>query len=92
MLGDGIHSISAQGEKPLLHLHFYERSFENQGERAEYDLEKGIAERFMMEDLDYIEDARRGYQHPGDAIVLLPSVGFRRRSDEGGYLRGRSRT
>ena len=58
MLGDGIHSISAQGKKPLLHLHFYGRSFENQGERAEYDLEQGIAERFMMEDLDYIEDAR----------------------------------
>lgn len=58
MLGDGIHSISAQGEKPLLHLHFYGQSFESQGERSEYDLENGICEKIVMQDLDYIEDAR----------------------------------
>ena len=58
MLADGIHSIAAQGETPLLHLHFYGKSFSNQGERAEYDLERGVAERFVMQDLDYVEDAR----------------------------------
>ena len=58
MLGDGIHSIAAQGDKPLLHLHFYGRSLEIQGKRTEYDLERGISERLVLEDLDYIEDAR----------------------------------
>ena len=58
MLGDGIHSIDAQGDQPLLHLHFYGKSFATQGQRVEYDLENGVAERFTMRDLDYIEDAR----------------------------------
>jgi len=58
MLGDGIHSISAQGNAPLLHLHFYGKSFPKQGKRIEYDLDKGIAERFFLDDLDYIVDLR----------------------------------
>ena len=58
MLEDGIHSICAQGDQPLLHLHFYGKSFARQGERTEYDLELGIAEHLVMGELDYIEDAR----------------------------------
>ena len=58
MLEDGIHSIHAQGDAPLLHLHFYGKSFENQGERTEYDLEKGVSVKMKLADLDYIEDAR----------------------------------
>jgi len=58
MLGDGIHSISAQGNAPLLHLHFYQKSFPKQGKRIEYNLDTGIAEHFFLEDLDYIIDYR----------------------------------
>ena len=58
MLEDGIHSIAAQGSKPLLHLHFYGMSFPKQGKRIEYDLEKGTAEHIFLEDLDYIVDLR----------------------------------
>jgi predicted metal-dependent enzyme (double-stranded beta helix superfamily) len=58
MLEDGIHSIAAQGDKPLLHLHFYATSFPQQGKRTEYDLDKGIAEHMFLEDLDYIVDLR----------------------------------
>ena len=58
MLEDGIHSIAAQGDEPLLHLHFYGTSFPKQGQRIEYDLDTGIAERLFLEDLDYIVDLR----------------------------------
>ncbi len=58
MLEEGIHSIHAEGDQPLLHLHLYGKSFARQGERTEYDLELGIAEHLVMGELDYIEDAR----------------------------------
>lgn len=60
MLEGGIHSISGSGSEPLLHLHFYGKSFLAQGERAEYDMEQGTIEylTFSEEDLSYIRDAR----------------------------------
>ena len=60
ILEGGIHSISGSGNEPLLHLHFYGRSFLAQGERREYDVERGCVEylTFSKKDLDYIKDAR----------------------------------
>ena len=59
MLEDGIHSITAEGEQPLLHLHFYGLSFPKQGERIEYDLETGTAEHLFLGNPDYIKDLRK---------------------------------
>ncbi|MXZ81497.1 MAG: hypothetical protein F4Z15_09115 [Gammaproteobacteria bacterium] len=60
MLPGGIHSIRASGNTPLLHLHFYGQSFEIQGERTEFDLERGTAKYFTMNDSDlsYIIDMK----------------------------------
>ena len=58
MLEDGIHSIAAEGNDPLLHLHFYGTAFGRQGLRKEYDLETGLSESMLLEDLDFVEDAR----------------------------------
>ncbi|MEM7562116.1 MAG: cysteine dioxygenase family protein [Pseudomonadota bacterium] len=57
MMPEGIHSIHA-GEKPLLHLHLYGKSFETQTERNEYDLENAKVRRFVLEDIGFVEDAR----------------------------------
>ncbi len=58
LLPDGIHSIHAVSDRPLLHLHLYGMGFPHQGERMEYDLETGAALRFKLEDAFEIEDAR----------------------------------
>lgn len=58
MLEDGIHSIQAEGNQPLLHLHFYGCSFAKQGLRTEYNLDNKTAERFYLDDPDFVEDAR----------------------------------
>jgi predicted metal-dependent enzyme (double-stranded beta helix superfamily) len=58
MLEDGIHSIAAEGDAPLLHLHFYGTAFEQQGLRKEYDLDTGLSESMFLEDLDFVEDVR----------------------------------
>jgi predicted metal-dependent enzyme (double-stranded beta helix superfamily) len=57
MMPDGIHSIHA-GNKPLLHLHLYGKSFASQSQRNEYDLDNGTVRRFVLEDIGFIEDAR----------------------------------
>ncbi len=54
----GIHSIHANSDEPLLHLHLYGRSFANQSTRTEYDLEAGTIHSFKLRRLDFIEDAR----------------------------------
>lgn len=58
MLPDGIHSIHALSDQPLLHLHLYGWGFPQQGEREEFDLETGKVYRFHLEDMGFIEDAR----------------------------------
>jgi len=58
LLPDGIHSIHAESDAPLLHLHLYGMGFEYQGERSEYDLEAGEVKRFKLEDIGVVEDAR----------------------------------
>ena len=58
MQPDGIHEVNAMDGKPLLHLHLYARNFVQQGERWKYDLEKGTAERFELDELGSITDAR----------------------------------
>ena len=58
MLPEGIHSIHALGQDPLLHLHLYGRRFSDQSERAEYDLETNTVDRFVLEASFDIEDAR----------------------------------
>ena len=57
MMPEGIHSIHA-GDKPLLHLHLYGKSFQTQSERKEFNLESGEFRRFVLEDIGFIEDAR----------------------------------
>ncbi len=54
----GIHSIHADSEQPLLHLHLYGRSFANQSTRTEYDLDDGTTHSYKLRRLDFIEDAR----------------------------------
>ncbi|MDE0908372.1 MAG: cysteine dioxygenase family protein [SAR324 cluster bacterium] len=58
MLADGIHSIHALSDQPLLHLHLYGWGFPKQEEREEYDLETGEIHRFRLENMGFIEDAR----------------------------------
>jgi len=58
LLPDGVHSIHAVSDQPLLHLHLYGMGFPHQGERVEYDLEAGEAVRFKLEDAFEVEDAR----------------------------------
>ena len=58
LLPEGIHSIHANSDEPLLHLHLYGKGFEFQGERNEYDLESGAVKRFKLDDISVIEDAR----------------------------------
>ncbi len=55
---DGIHEVNAMDGKPLLHLHLYARNFVQQGERWKYDLSQGLAERFELDELGSITDAR----------------------------------
>lgn len=58
MLPEGIHSIHALGDEPLLHLHLYGRRFADQSTRTEYDLENNTIEQFVLEASFEIEDAR----------------------------------
>ena len=58
LLPEGIHAIEGIGTEPLLHLHFYGTRFEDQGERTEYNLEKGETDVFRMEAFGFIEDKR----------------------------------
>ncbi len=58
MQPDGIHEVNAMDGKPLLQLHLYARNFVQQGERWKYDLERGQAERFELDELGSITDAR----------------------------------
>lgn len=58
MQPDGIHEVNAMDGEPLLHLHLYAKNFVLQGERWKYDLEKGQAEPFLLDELGSIDDAR----------------------------------
>ncbi len=58
MQPDGIHEVNAMDGQPLLHLHLYAHNFVLQGERCKYDLEKGEAQRFTLDELGSISDAR----------------------------------
>lgn len=58
MQPDGIHEVNAMDGRPLLHLHLYAKNFVRQGERWKYDLEKGEAEPFHLDELGCIIDAR----------------------------------
>lgn len=58
MQPDGIHEVNAMDGRPLLHLHLYAKNFVLQGERWKYDLEKGDAKRFHLDELGSITDAR----------------------------------
>lgn len=60
MLPGEIHSIRSAGTCPLLHLHFYGKSFEIQGERIEFDIETGQAYPLTLDNnyLSYIIDAK----------------------------------
>ncbi len=57
MLEDGIHYIHA-GDKPLLHLHLYGKSYASQMQRKVYDMASGSVRRFVLEDVGFVEDAR----------------------------------
>lgn len=58
MMPEGIHSIEGIGDKPLLHLHLYGTRFQDQSARTEYNMETGMAERFVMDAFGFIEDKR----------------------------------
>ena len=58
MQPDGIHEVNAMDGKPLLHLHLYAKNFVLQGERWKYDLDRGEAEPFYLDELGSITDAR----------------------------------
>ncbi len=58
ILPDGIHSIHAVADAPLLHLHLYAKGFALQGTRREYDLENHTIRKFVLEDLGFIQDKR----------------------------------
>ena len=55
---EGIHEVNAMDGQPLLHLHLYAKNFVLQGERWKYDLERGEALRFELDELGSITDAR----------------------------------
>lgn len=58
MQPDGVHEVRVMRGEPVLHLHLYAKSFQLQGERWKYDLEKGEAEPFYLDELGTIADAR----------------------------------
>lgn len=58
MQPDAIHEVNAMDGEPLLHLHLYAKNFVLQGERWKYDLERGVAERFHLDELGSITDSR----------------------------------
>lgn len=58
MQPEGIHEVNAMDGVPLLHLHLYAKNFVLQGERWKYDLLACAAERFYLDELGGIEDAR----------------------------------
>lgn len=58
MQPDGIHEVNVMDGRPLLHLHLYAKNFILQGERWKYDLDRGEAERFYLDELGSINDAR----------------------------------
>ncbi len=58
MQPDGIHEVNAMDGEPLLHLHLYAKNFVQQGERWKYDLQACAAERFYLDELGSIDDAR----------------------------------
>ncbi len=58
MQPDGVHEVNALDGRPLLHLHLYAKTFALQGERWKYDLAENRAERFLLEELGSITDAR----------------------------------
>ena len=58
MQPDGIHEVNVLDDRPLLHLHLYAKNFALQGERWKYDLQSGQAERFLLDELGGIIDAR----------------------------------
>ncbi len=60
LLPGGIHAIQSSGNCPLLHLHFYGKSFDIQGERTEFDAKTGQPYYLTLDnnDLSYIIDAR----------------------------------
>lgn len=58
LMPEGIHSIHAESEEPLLHLHLYGLAFQRQNNRKEYDLAENTVREFVLEDLGFIEDAR----------------------------------
>ncbi len=53
-----IHSISADGSNPLLHLHLYGKGFEYQGMRKSYIESLTAMRQFVLEDVGFIEDVR----------------------------------
>lgn len=58
MQPDGIHEVDVLDGRPLLHLHLYAKNFTLQGERWKYDLEKGEALAFHLDELGSITDVR----------------------------------
>lgn len=58
MQPDGVHEVHALDGQPLLHLHLYAKNFARQGERWKYDPARGTAERFTLDELGSIRDAR----------------------------------
>ncbi len=58
MQPDGIHEVNAMDDRPLLHLHLYAKNFVLQGYRWKYDFDSGAAERFHLDELGSITDAR----------------------------------
>ncbi len=58
MQPDGIHEVDVLDGEPLLHLHLYAKNFALQGKRWKYDLEKGEALPFLLDELGHIIDAR----------------------------------
>lgn len=58
MAPEDIHSIRADSNEPLLHLHLYGRRFEEQGERREFDPDTGVVRTYRMTDYGDILDRR----------------------------------
>ena len=58
LMPNGVHSIHAVSDNPLLHLHLYGKGFAYQNQRKEFDLDTGKVQHFVLEDIGFIEDAR----------------------------------
>jgi len=60
LLPGRLHAIRSAGDCPLMHLHFYGKAFEIQGERVEFDVKTGQAYHLTLDErhLSYIIDAR----------------------------------